>query len=36
VLQTAVNAITRTLTMPMLRKARISFEEIERMGFKLA
>jgi hypothetical protein len=36
VLRTAVNAITKTLTTPMLKKARISFEEIERMEIKFS
>jgi hypothetical protein len=31
VLQKAVTPMTRTLIMPMLKKARISFEEMERI-----
>jgi len=35
VLQTAVTAMIRTLTTPILRKARISFEEMERIRVRL-
>jgi hypothetical protein len=36
VLQTAVTAIISTLTTPILRKARINLEEMERIGIKLS
>jgi hypothetical protein len=34
VLQTAVAAMIRTLTTPMLRKARINLEEMERIQIR--